>query len=190
MKKNFIISGILAAIALVCALCIAGVNMFTSTIIADNAAKTELDTCKSIFSDYDDEKSEEIAVDNSYITKKVLAKNSSSEELGYLYTVSGKNAYGTITLMVAIQNGKVYQVEFLENGQSFASTVASHVKENYPSSKDEVVYPLIKPSDTPEVGALEGAQLEGIDTSCGATYGANLVKELVTVALEDAKGGN
>lgn len=190
MKKNFIISGILGGIALICALCIAGVNMFTSKIIADNAAQTELETCKSIFSEYDADKSSELEVSGDTITKKILAKDSSGNELGYLYTVTGKNSYGAITLMVAIKDNKVYQVEFLENGQSFASTVDSHVKSNYPSSKDEVIYPFIKPADTPEVGTLDSSELAGIDTSCGATYGANLVKELVSTALNDAKGGN
>ena len=190
MKKNFIISGILGAIALICALCIAGVNMFTSKIISDNAAKTELETCKSIFSDYDADKSTELESENSSITKKVLAKDASGKELGYLYTVTGKNSYGAITLMVAIKDNKVYQVEFLENGQSFASTVDSHVKGNYPSSKDDVIYPFIKPAETPEVDALGNQELNGIDTACGATYGANLVKELVSVALNDAKEAN
>lgn len=190
MKKNFLIAGILGGIALVCALMIAGVNMITSKIISDNALQTELETCQSIFSEYDGNQSEVIEIDSDTITKKVLAKDENGNELGYLYTVTGKNSYGAITLMVAIKDNQVYQVEFLENGQSFASTVASYVKENYPSSKDEVIYPFIKPEELPEVGTLDDTQLSGIDTACGATYGAELVKSLVSIALNDAKGGN
>lgn len=190
MKKNFLIAGILAGIALICALCIAGMNMLTNNIIAENAAKTELETCKAIFSDYDAEKSVNLEVTGNTITKKVLAKNSQEDELGFLYTVSGKNSYGAITLMVAIKDGMVYQVEFLENGQSFASTVDSHVKGSYPSSKDETKHFGFQPDKAGAVDALDGNALAGIDTSCGATYGANLVKELVTVALNDAMGGS
>ncbi len=190
MKKNFIIAGILAGIALVCALMIAGVNMFTSKIIAENTAKDELATCKSIFDTYDETKSENVDVSNKSITKKVLAKDSEGNELGYLYTVTGKNSYGVITLMVAIKEEKVYKVEFLENGQSFASTVVSHVKGNYPSSEEDVIYLLIKPEETQQVDSIGNQELIGIDTTCGATYGANLVKELVLIALNDAKGGN
>lgn len=190
MKKNIIIASILGGIALVCAALIACVNMFTSDMIAKNNAKTELETCQAIFSEYDADKSEEKEVSGDTIIKKVLAKDASGNELGYLYTVTGKNSYGVITLMVAIKDNTVYQVEFLENGQSFASTVVSHVKENYPSSKDEVIYPFIKPADTPTVGALDEASVSGIDTVCGATYGAVLVKDLVNTALADAKGGN
>lgn len=189
MRKNFLIAGILGGIALICALCIAGMNMITSKIIADNAAKTELETCKSIFSEYDADASAEIAVEDSVITKKVVAKNASGEELGYLYTVTGKNSYGSITLMVAIKDNRVYQVEFLENGQSFASTVDSHVKGNYPSSEDSTVHFGFQPDKTEAVDSLTGTELAGIDTACGATYGANLVKELVSAALNDATGG-
>lgn len=190
MKKNLLISSILGGISLVCALLIASFNMITSGIIEENTKKTELATCQAIYTDYDADKSEEVSVESDVIVKKVLAKDTNGNELGYLYTVTGKNSYGAITLMVAIKDNKVLQVEFLENGQSYASTVVSHLKENYPSSKDEVIYPFIKPEATPEVGALDSTQVEGIDTKCGATFGANLVKELINVALDDAKGGN
>ncbi len=186
MKKNFIIAGILAGIALICAVCIAGINMVTSPVIDKNTKKKELETCQSIFEDYDEDKSEEKDVDGKTIIKKVLAKNKSGEELGYLYTVTGKNSYGVITLMVAVKDGNIYQVEFLENGQSFASTVVGHVKENYPSSEDTTIHIGVQPAESETVGSLDSTN--GIDTSCGATYGANLVKELVQAALDDAKG--
>lgn len=190
MKKNFIIAAILGGIALVCAVAIAGMNMVTSSIIADNAAKNELETCQAIFADYDSEKSEEKEASNSAIVKKVLAKDSSGNELGYLYTVTGKNSYGAITLMVAIKDDKVIQVEFLENGQSFASTVVSHVQSSYPSSPDETIHAGFKPEAVEAIGALTGEEVDSIDTVCGATYGAVLIKDLVKIALNDAKGVN
>ncbi len=190
MKKNFIIAGILGAIALICALAIAGMNMVTSTIIANNAAKTELETCKAIYAEYDADKSEELEASNAAIVKKVLAKDASGNELGYLYTVTGKNSYGAITLMVAIKDNKVIQVEFLENGQSFASTVVSHVQSSYPSSPDETIHAGFKPDEIEAVGALTAEEIDSIDTVCGATYGAVLIKDLVKIAINDAKEVN
>ena len=194
MKNYLKISVILGSIALVCAIILAGLNMLTSPVIAQNDAKKETETIQAIYSAYDSEKSQDVTntVNNSSITKKIIAKNSAGEVLGTLYIVSGKNAYGVITLMVAIApNNSVHQVEFLENGQSFAGTVNSHVKSNYNSSKEEV-YEL-NPYSSKEnvtIGDLSESAVNAIDVKCGATFGATLVKELVSIALNDAKGGN
>ena len=193
--KNYVrISVILGSIALVCAIILAGLNMLTSPVIAQNDAKKETETIQAIYSAYDSEKSQDVTntVNNSSITKKIIAKNSAGEVLGTLYIVSGKNAYGVITLMVAIApNNSVHQVEFLENGQSFAGTVNSHVKSNYNSSKEEV-YELNPYSSKEDVtiGDLSESAVSAIDVKCGATFGATLVKELVSIAHNDAKGGN
>ena len=193
--KNYVrISVILGSIALVCAIILAGLNMLTSPVIAQNDAKKETETIQAIYQNYDSEKSENVTdtVTNSSITKKIIAKNSAGDVLGTLYIVTGKNAYGVITLMVAIApNNSVHQVEFLENGQSFAGTVNSHVKSNYGSSKEEV-YELNPYSSKEDVtiGDLSEAEVKAIDVKCGATFGATLVKELVNIALSDAKGGN
>jgi Na+-translocating ferredoxin:NAD+ oxidoreductase RnfG subunit len=190
MKNYLKIASVLSLIALVCAAIIASVYMLTSPIIASNSVKAELEVRQAIFPDYDLEKSEEIEVDNANILSKILAKDAAGKELGYLYTVSQSNEYGNITLMVAIDTkGNVLQVEFLKNEQSFGSTVAQHVKENYPSSKDNVIYIGIQPEETVSVGALTQSQVDAIDTKCGATFGANMVKDLVKIALKDAEGG-
>lgn len=190
MKNYLKIASVLSLIALVCALIIASVYLLTQPMIKANQINAELETRQAIFPAYDLEKSVELEVDDPAILSKILAKDSAGTELGYLYTVSQTNSYGNITLMVAIDNnGNVLQVEILRNEQSFGSTVAQHVKENYPSSKDNVIYIGIKPEETPEVGALTESDFESINTSCGATYSADLIKELVKVALTDAKGG-
>lgn len=188
--KYFKISAILASIALICSLVIAGMNLLTSPIVAKNNQETEYNTIVSIFNSYDKDKSQvfEGPFDN-YIESKILAKDKDSKELGYVYTVSGKNAYGTIKLMVAIKDGKVYQVEFLENGQSFASTVDKHVSQNYPSSEKKSIEVGFASDSSKYDGQLDQDALNNIDVACGATFGAKLVKELVNAALNDAKGG-
>lgn len=190
MKQNLKISGILGAIALVCALLIASVNMLTSGMIEENSRKTELNTITTIFEAYDGEKSNELDVpSNTSISKIVEAKDNQDNLLGYLYTASGTNAYGKITLMIAIKDDKLIQLEFLENTQSFASTVVSHVQASYPCSAENVIYVGFKPSDVTEVGSLSVSDVSKIDTSCGATYGAELVKELVLTCLNDESRG-
>lgn len=194
MKNYLKISVILGSIALVCAIILAALNMLTSPVIAKNDAKKETETIQAIYKDYDSEKSQDVTntVTNSSITKKIIAKDKDGKLLGTLYIVTGKNAYGAITLMVAIaENNSVHQVEFLENGQSFASTVKSHVKSSYNSSKESVyeLNPYSK-NEQVEIGDLTQAEVSEIDVKCGATYGATLVKDLVNIALSDAKGGN
>ena len=187
MRKNIKIASILGCIALICALLIALVNMLTSNIIKENNAKKELDTIQAIFENYDQDKSLVLKSNDSYIEKKVKANDKDGNLLGYLYTVSGKNAYGSISLMVAIVDDSVYQVEFLSNDQSFASTVYSYLKTSYPSSVDTAVHVGAYKADDVNVGSLSKTEVESMDVSCGATYGATLIKNLVLAALNDGR---
>jgi len=187
MGKNFKIASILGGIALVCALLIALVNMLTANTIASNNSKKELNTIQAIFSDYDASKSQVQEANDSYIEKKIKASDSNGKVLGYLYTVSGKNAYGSISLMVAIVDDKVYQVEFLENNQSFASTVYTYLKTTYPSSADTAVHVGAYSSTDVKINSLTKEAVTNVDVSCGATYGATLIKNLVLAALNDGR---
>ena len=82
---------------------------------------------------------------------------------------------------------KLYQVEILENTQSFASTVYSYFKTTYPSSADTSVHVGAYSSTDVTVGSLTASDVENIDVSCGATYGAKLIRDLVLVALKDER---
>ena len=191
--KNFKISATLGMISLVCALLIALVNMLSKPIIEANEKRTELATCQAIFSDYDQDKSKEetdLSGRDSRIKKIIYVYSSTSDiSIGTIYKVSGKNAYGNITLMVGInKEGNVIHVEFLENGQSYASTVNNHVSANYPSSESTDVHiGAYKKAESKDIDELSGSDVAAIDVKCGATFGATLVKELVTVAVNDAK---
>lgn len=190
MKNYLKIASVLSLIALVCAAIIASVYTLTAQMIIDNAAEVELQTRKAIFEAYDKDMSEELESSNSAIRSKILAKDKDGNELGYLYTVSKANSFGSITLMVAIdKDNNILQVEILELNQSFASTAKEHFQQNYPTSKENVIYIGIKPEEAPEVGTLTEADFESINTTCGATYSADMIKELVKTALTDAKGG-
>lgn len=173
MKKNFKIAAILMLIAAVCGLAVSGMNNVTSKIIERNQLEKEAALFKEIFPQYSVDYSEIITegLSSEAISKKVIAKNSEGQDLGNIYTVSGKNSYGAIVLLVGIgADGKLVSLEFLENGQSFSSEVQAHVDNKYSPG-------------------LSLSDVTAIDTKCGATYGANTVKELVTVAFNDYNGG-
>ena len=192
MKNYFKISAVLCTIALVCALILAALNLLTKPIIDDNSAKKQTETIQSIYPEYNAEKSK-VTYDVSKgdsgkapeILKVVEAKNASENVLGYLYTVKGSNAYGTIQLMVAISvDNIVYQVEFLENSQSFASTVSSWVKQTF-NNKGAEKHEAGFTTDVEAGTQLTESELASADVKCGATYGATTVKSLVTIALTD-----
>ena len=174
MKKNFKIAAILMIIAAVCGLAVSGMNKVTSGIIERNQLEKEAALFKEIFADYDIDASGKPITEglsNEAISKKVIARNAAGELLGNVYTVSGKNSYGSIVLLVGISSeGKLVSIEFLENGQSYSGEVQAHVDNKYSAG-------------------LTLSDVTAIDTKCGATYGANTVKELVTIAFNDYNGG-
>lgn len=190
--KNLKIALVLFVICLICAAGISGMYMLTNPIIEANNNKKELETVQSIFDSYDQSKSETITegFSSSYISKKIIARDQNNNDLGTIYTVAGKNDYGNISLMVAIKGESIYRIEFLENGQSFGANVNSFLKTNFPSSKENVIEGgFVTESETFE-GELNFSNIDSIDVSCGATYGAKLIMELVNAAVEDSKGVN
>ena len=187
------IASVLGAISLFCALIISLFNLLTSPIIKDNNKAKEEETYKELYSEYDSKNSKEIEDlkgVSSDINKIMEIHDSSDNILGFVYTVEGKNAYGGITLMVAIEEGPVCkQVAFLTNTESFASKVADHVRNNYPQSEsDSITISPYEKEESKDIDALSQDDVSLIDVKCGATYGATLVKNLVQSALDDAKG--
>lgn len=190
MKRYAYVSLVLGAIALICALLIAGFYMMTNPFVKMNEENKVRDTYTKIYSEY--YSSEDVGFiedEKGYIKKKDIAYDKDGNVLGYIYTTSGKNSYGEVSLMIGIKDEKVVDVEFLVNTESFASTVNSYVKSNYPSSSDSVI--ILNPYQGNEeiyVDSLSMDELDMIDTKCGATFGATLVKSMVLAAITEAKG--
>ncbi len=191
--KNYVkISLVLGTIALVCALVLAALNLLTKPIIDKNSEDKQTETIQSIYPEYDASKSKTIydvskgdSGKASEILKVVEAKTASDELKGYVYTVKGTNQYGSIQLMVAISaDNVVYQVEFLDNSQSFASTVAAWVKQTF-NNKGAEKHEGGFVSDVAVGSELTESELASVDVKCGATYGATTVKTLVNIALQD-----
>ena len=164
--------------------------MMTNPFVKMNEENKVRDTYTKIYSEY--YSSEDVGFiedEKGYIKKKDIAYDKNGNVLGYIYTTSGKNSYGEVSLMIGIKDEKVVDVEFLVNTESFASTVNSYVKSNYPSSSDSVI--ILNPYQGNEdiyVDSLSMDELDMIDTKCGATFGATLVKSMVLAAITEAKG--
>ncbi|MCR5350218.1 MAG: hypothetical protein K6E20_04415 [Acholeplasmatales bacterium] len=193
--KYLKISSVLALISLVCAVILAGINLLTKDKIEQNETDKKNDTIQAIYSDYDSSKSQiqskkDLKQYDSYssvVDERIIACNTTGTVLGYLYTVSGSNSYGNISLMVALTetDGKVLvqQVEFLENSESFASTVDTWLKNNFVSKGTEVHEGgFVSKSGSGTVKSYE--ELASVDTSCGATYGAKTCMELIEAACK------
>ena len=187
MKRYAYVSLILGAIALVCATLIALMNMLTRPIIAKSDEEKIKETYTKIFIDYDSSESVDFTKDEKgYIKEKRIAYDKNHNSLGYIYTTSGKNAYGEISLMIGILDGNVIDVEFLVNTESFQDTVNSHVKNKYPSSKENVIeINIYGKEDRMDIDTLSKEELNNIDVKCGATFGATLVKQMVLAAVEE-----
>lgn len=167
--KSYLKTGlILAAITAICGIMIALLNGVTAPIIEENNYKKEQETLALIFDGATFENLE-IKENDSKINKVYLAKIN-DEILGYVYLVSGKNAYGTIELMIGISDGSVCAVEIITNTQSFSKVVNQYV------------------NDLDNLD-INNQNIEDLDVKCGATYGAKLVKELIKVALDHYQGG-
>ena len=108
MKRYAYVSLILGAIALVCATLIALMNMLTSPIIAKSDEEKIKETYTKIFIDYDSSENVDFTKDEKgYIKEKRIAYDKNHQTIGYIYTTSGKNAYGEISLMIGILDGNV-----------------------------------------------------------------------------------
>ena len=160
-----LVSGLSAAL-------IIALNKVTAPIIVQNNIDKENNSLAQIYAGAEFETLEE---GNGTILK-VAKATKNNELLGYVYKVTGKNAYGTITLLVGVTNGEVVKVVFLENSESFASKVEDHVNSAYAPNK------------------VNTENVADVDTKCGATYGAKTVKEMISQALEHysnmTNGGN
>lgn len=147
-------------------------NYVTADIIAQNEVDKENKALSEIYSDSE---YEVIGENVSDTILKVTKATKDSNLAGYIYKVTGKNSYGSITIMLGINNGVVTKLILTENTESFKTTVDDYVVEKYPDNQ------------------VSSSNIDDIDTKCGATYGAKLVKSLVQAALShynENYGGN
>ena len=164
-KKYILTSVILGSIAAVAAGLIALTNLVTEKKIAQNEQNSVNLGIKNIFGDSASIKSEKDLDGHKYTVHLYEVENSSNEFLGYAFKCEGSNMYGKISLLSGFDalTHDFIKLHLITNEQSYASTLV----ENY-------VTPLNS----------NDRKLE--DVSCGATYGAKLVRDMVNEASEVA----
>ncbi len=169
-KKYILTSVTLGAIAASSALLIGLANMVTRDRIKQNEiAKTkaglaEIYGSNAIYGDA-------IEINDKNYPHLLCYYPASIDEqvIGNVFKASGKNEFGDITLLVGVStNNEAGQIYLITNTQSYASTLVN----NY-------------------VGPYNNGRVELDDVSCGATHGAELVRDLVLEAVNwsIAQGG-
>lgn len=157
-KKVIACGLVLFAIAGISSCLVSVVNHFTSNVISKNANEKENASLREIYPTGDI--SSPVEVNGEHVEKYWIVTNQSS---GRIYKCSGKNAYGSITLLVGISSSySLGRMSFLELNQSYAQTLKDNYIANYASSEDKE------------------AALNNVN--CGATFGAKLIKSLVEEA--------
>ena len=159
--KKYILTGvILGSIAAVAAGLIAATNLITSKKIAQNELDKVNAGIASIFGNDSRIKAEEDLSGYQYSVHYYAVENSQSEFLGYAVKTSGSNMYGKISLIAGFDDitHAFMSVYMVTNEQTYASTLV-----------DKYITPL-----------NAGGSLD--DVSCGATYGAKLVRDMVNDA--------
>lgn len=166
-KKYILTSITLGLIAASGALLIAGTNMITKDRIAENEQKSINNGIAKLFGDGVNANEYDLGeVDYKYITKCYEVKNADDIVAGYAFRTDGSNNYGKISLIIGYDTSVIYKgLSVVVNEQSFATTL----KKGY--------IDLIQ----------DGSQtVDDISVSCGATYGAKLVRDMVNEAKEAA----
>lgn len=181
IKHYLAVGGVLCAIGTISALLISLTNLLTGSAIEKHQKENEEKALKEIFSNLNGEVPSDLVSgektlieDNNYKNLLCYWNPKSSEEdenednkYGYVFKTQGsdKNNYGTITMLVQINiDFTIGKISILENSESYATTVQNDYVDPY--NKGEIT--------------LE-------DTSCGATYGATIIKEMAKASSNYAK---
>ena len=162
-KKVFLTAFTLMMVAGIAGALIVCLNLFTEPIIDQNNLQIEEAKKQEI---YPEATFEEIKMNVEGEDLIVYRAKKDGETLGYVYKMSGKNAYGAITMLVGInKDGVVKRSVIMENTESFATDINKQFNNRYHKdmTKDDI---------------------NNVDVKGGATYGAKLIKELINQALD------
>lgn len=166
------VGGILCAIGATSALLIAATNMLTSKAISDHEKQKEELALKEVFVDNEGKVPEDLVIgdktelnDSKYSKllsywnpKSTNEKENEDKKYGYVFKTEGsdKNNYGTITMLVVINNDySIGKISIVKNTESYATTVQKDYVDEYNKGNRPLT-----------------------DVSCGATYGATVIKEM------------
>ena len=164
IKRYVLTSVTLGLIAASSALLIAASNRLTAQKIADNEQANINKGIASIYGEsalvFDEQDVDRD--DCKYVNHAYIVSSNDNGLLGYAYRTSGSNMYGKISLIVGFNlNEEFVSLSLVSDEQTYASAL----EENY-------IEPVSKGTRSVE------------DVSCGATYGAKLVRDMVNEAAK------
>ena len=169
-KKKYILTSITLGIIAASSGALIGLsNLATKNRIAQNEIDKVNKGIQSIFGKESSIKEESAINGFQYVNYEYTVKDNNDASIGYAYRTSGKNMYGKISLLVGFDYTSLefIKVFVITDEQTYASTL-----------EDEYISPL------------NGGSRDLDDTSCGATFGAKLVKEMVDEASKAVKERN
>ena len=168
-KKHYVITSItLGAIAAASALLIGGTNLLTRGQIAKNEKNKISSGISEIFGKSASVSSEFEVKDQKYTNYAYEISVGDNPSKAYAFRTTGSNMYGKISLLIGFYEGSdptFVGLSIITNEQTYATTLV----ENY-------------------IDPLNDGSRDLDDVSCGATYGAKLVRDMVNDAKEVAKG--
>ena len=165
--KSIKIAAILCSFAAIGGVSVALVNVLTGPMIESNKREKELKGLRKVFGDDAeiDPNEDKHSIEDSDYKYLICYYEVDDGATGRIYSTSGTNAYGTVSLLVGLTpEQSLYNVVVMENTESYGQTLT-----------DNYLNPLIKSSSKDE-------DLDNV--KCGATYGAKLVRDMVNQAKE------
>ena len=172
-KKHYIITSItLGAIAMVSAIAVGATHLITKDRIAlneknkINAGIVEIFGQNSVIFEDFDVNEEHFSNTYKYVNHVYSINDNESQKLGYAFGVSGSNMYGKISMIVGFSEGTRAFMSFYVtvNEQTYASTL----EDNY-------------------IDTVNAGERDIDDVTCGATYGAKLIRDMVAEAKTAAE---
>ena len=170
-KKKYLMTAIiLGAIAMSSGLLIGGAHLITKDPIAQNEINKINSGLGEIYEqkvtvEKDGDITAEQRKENElkFVEHIYYINDENNNSIGRAFKTSGSNSYGKITLIIGFDNNAVYKgLSIIVNEQSFASTLV-----------DEYITPIEEAEDKDRAIA---------DVTCGATYGAKLVRDMINNA--------
>lgn len=163
-KKHYILTSLtLGIIAASSALLIGASNMLTKNKITENEQNKINSGIAAIFGD-----SAKILKENTIENDDYKYVNyfyhigSEDKEAGTIYRTTGSNMYGKVSLLIGFSlENEFVSLSIITNEQTYASTL----KDNY-------------------IDLLNKGERALDDVSCGATYGAKLVRDMINEAKQ------
>lgn len=167
--KHFLyVGGLLCGFGAVAALLIGGAYVIANPLIEENRQKALEEALSVCFANDDDTFSDAVSMpeDCEYLSNYYIAY-ASGEEYGYIYQGSGSNTYGSVEIAVGLTyaDGELVYgcIGVIENTESYKTTLENNYIAVFNASPSQ-------------------ESLNSI--SCGATFGAKLIRNIVNEAVE------